>query len=365
MDYDIVIATRNRASILEVSIPLMLSQGRRPRRLIVVDSSDDDQAARKSVESVLVGDPIEFEFLRSEPGVTRQRNVGLRRVGSPVVMFPDDDSLWLPGVAEAIMRVYERDEQGVIGAVCGAKSMEAPSEAIATARQVHEVSRADKFRLRIAQRRFQIEHALVPDPFILHGRSRWNVQPPPAWLPQESAVLVEWMTGFRMSFRTEIIRRSGFDEAFRNYGLFEDTEASFQVLKTHLIVGARRAQVFHHRTPGKRADGLMMGARQVLDRAYIVCRHSPPGSPAHRMIPRYSRYKVVQYSLACHEPFGWQRFRGAWRALRSLEAIDRATPGVAVSGAQEPTRDLHSMKTRVCSLSFGFLPWIQKIKLIE
>lgn len=326
MDYDIVIATRNRPAILKVSIPLMLSQARHPRRLIVVDSSDDDQAARKSVESVLVGDPVEFEFLRSEPGSSRQRNAGLRRVRSPVVMFPDDDSLWLPGVAEAVMRVYERDERGVIGAVCTAESLVAPSEAIATARQVHEVSRADRIRLRIARRRYQIEHSLFPDPFILHGRSRWNVQPPPAWLPEENAVLVEWMTGFRMSFRTEIIRRSGFDEALPNYGLFEDTEASFQVMKTHLVVGARRAQVFHYRTPGKRANGVIAGAAQLLNRAYVVCRHSPPGSLARRMIPRYSQYKVAQYSLACHEPFGRQRFRGAWRALGSLEPIDRATP---------------------------------------
>ena len=326
MDYDIVIATRNRASILEVSIPLMVKQGLRPRRLIVVDSSDDEKAARRAVEGVLAADPIDFEFVRSEPGLTRQRNVGLRRVASPVVMFPDDDSLWLPGVAEAIMRVYERDEQGVIGAVCGAQSMEAPSEVLGAARRVHDVSRADKFRLQIARRRYQVESALVPDPFVLHGRSRWGVQPAPAWLPEENAVLVEWMTGFRMSFRTDVIRRSGFDEAFAGYAVFEDVEASFQVMKTNLVVGARRARIFHHRAPSKRANGLTMGARQILDRAYVVSRHSPPGSAARRMIYRYSQYKVAQYALACHESFGRQRFRGAWRALGSLDAMDRAKP---------------------------------------
>jgi hypothetical protein len=243
-------------------------------------------------------------------------------------MFPDDDSLWLPGVAEAFMRVYERDEQGLIGAVCGSPTLQPPMEAAAMAREAHKVSRADQFRARIACRRYQIENALVPDPFIIHGCSRWSVQPAPAWLPEENAVLVEWMTGFRMSFRTEVIRRSGFDETFSGYSLFEDVEASFQVMKTHLIVGAQNGQLFHHRTPGKRADGLVAGATQVLNRAYIVCRHSPPESPARRMIPRYSLYKVAQYFLACHTRFGRERFQGAWRALGSLEAIDRATPEV-------------------------------------
>lgn len=326
MDYDIVIATRNRPAILKVSIPLMLAQSRRPKRLIVVDSSDDAEEARRAAESAVADYPVEFEFIHSGRGLTFQRNVGLRRVGSPVVMFPDDDSLWLPGAAEAMMRVYERDEKCAIGAVCAAESLEPPSEAIGVANRVHRVSRADRFRLLISRRRNEIENLLCPDPFVLHGRSRWAVQPTPEWLTEENAVLVEWMTGFRMSFRTDVIRRSGFDETFRNYGLAEDVEASFQVMKTHLIVGARNARVFHHRTPGGRENGLTIGARIVLNRAYVVCRHSPPGSPAREMLRRYSRYKVLQYSLACHEEFGRDRFRGAWKALKNLDAIQDAPP---------------------------------------
>ena len=41
LDFDVVIATRNRPQALELSIPLILGQSRQPKKLIVIDSSDD------------------------------------------------------------------------------------------------------------------------------------------------------------------------------------------------------------------------------------------------------------------------------------------------------------------------------------
>jgi glycosyltransferase involved in cell wall biosynthesis len=325
MDYNIVIATRNRPEILAISVPLMLSQSRRPRKLIVVDSSDDADAVKRSIERSAVG-AVDVELIRSKPGLTHQRNVGLRHVTSDVVMYPDDDSLWLPTVAESIMRVYERDDRDHIGAVCAAESTVPPEGVIASARAAYHMSARDQMKLRIGKRRNQLENRFVPDPFMLHGRSRWSVKPTPAWLADEDAVLVEWMTGFRMSFRTDIIRRTGFDETFGNYGQFEDVEASFQVLKTHLLVGARRAKVFHYRSPVKRAHGRRMGACQVLDRAYIVSRHSPEGSAARQLLPTYCRYKAAQYLLACHTKFGRDRFKGAIGALRRVGKILQSPP---------------------------------------
>jgi len=321
MEYDIVIATRNRAPILEVSIPLMLSQGRRPRRVIVVDSSDDDQAVPKTLESISAADPIDLKYVRSEIGSAHQRNVGLRSVISPVVMFPDDDSLWLPGVADAVMRIYELDQDKVIGAVCAAEALSPPPGVFATAKRAYEMSWKDRLKLKIERWRNAMEQRFAPDPCWLHGKSRWTVRPVPPWLAAENAVLVEYMTGFRMSFRTDLIHRCGFDEALTSYSLFEDVEASFTIMRTHLIIGARHAQVFHYRSPGKRTDGRRRGAFEILNRAYVVSKHSPQGSVARSLMRRYGHYKLAQYALACHTPFGRERFRGAWRALKCLDAI--------------------------------------------
>ena len=52
LEFDIVLATRNRQQVLQLSIPPMLAQDRLPRRFIVVDSSDEHSAARRVVEDV-------------------------------------------------------------------------------------------------------------------------------------------------------------------------------------------------------------------------------------------------------------------------------------------------------------------------
>ena len=325
LDYDIVIATRNRAAALALSVPLMVRQSRPPRTLIVVDSSDDTAPSREAVEAAAGASGVPCEFIVSEPGTAIQRNLGLKRVEAPVVMFPDDDSIWFDGVGEAVMRVYERDTDGLIGAVCGAASPEPPPGLLETATTAYRMNLLDRVRERVASQRAKVEQRLFPDPFGIHGRARWSVLPAPDWLDEENCVRVEWMTGFRMSFRTEVIRSLGFDEALGRYALFEDTDASFSVMERRLVVGARGAKIYHYRAPGARGDGLAMGALQVLNRAYVVCKHAAPGSAARRRIKRYGRYKLVQYFTGGRSGYGHDRVIGARRALAHLDLITDAS----------------------------------------
>ncbi len=63
-----------------------------------------------------------LDVIESAAGSSTQRNAGLARVASPVVFFPDDDALWFPGFSSAVMRIYERDTDGLIGGVGGDES---------------------------------------------------------------------------------------------------------------------------------------------------------------------------------------------------------------------------------------------------
>lgn len=321
--YDIVIATRNRQDALRLSVPLMLSQSRPPEWLIVVDSSDDFNATRRVVDDFRSQNII---LLRSERGSSLQRNIGLQHVKSPVVMFPDDDSIWFPDTAEAIMRVYERDVDGLIGAVCAAESPVPPPGFQNTSTTAYRMTRGDRIKQRVAHIRAAVERRFFPDPFYIHGRSHCDTAPQSPWFDEEDVVLVEWMTGFRMSFRSDVIRRFGFDETLRHYGLYEDVDASFQAMRSHLIVGARRAKVYHYRAPGARADSLSMGIQPILNRAYVIAKHSSSLSPARRYVVRYGWYKLALYSLACHTRHGRRRWLGAWRAQRRVKELLRTDP---------------------------------------
>jgi GT2 family glycosyltransferase len=116
----------------------------------------------------------------------------------------------------------------------------------------------DKLKLKISRVRWRIEKRLCPDPFIVHGRFRNAELGKINWLKEVNAVPVEFMNGFRMSFRTRLITKHGFDEALGRYALFEDIDASFSIMKTHHVVAALGAEIFHYKSSKKRDCGTVL-----------------------------------------------------------------------------------------------------------
>jgi len=329
MDYDVVIATMNRPNVLRVSIPFVVRQEPPPHQLIVVDASNDDvhEQVRQSVTQVVGDSGVYFEVLRSKANLPHQRNVGLEHVQSPVVMFLDDDSLWWPGVAKAILRIYELDTKGDIGGVCTRESSSPPpgiDMADIIAKTGYKMSKPDVIRQQINRFRHKFDDRFCPDPLWIHGRSCWNVRPFPEWLSNIDAALVELMGGARMSFRTEVIREYGFDKdlgAYVGWAAYEDADASFKVLQNRLIVGAHEAGMYHYRAPGNRANGFKLGFILLFNRAYIICRYSPPGSLSRAMLKRFALYKMSQYMLNIGSKFGRDRVKGTISAIKMMKYL--------------------------------------------
>jgi len=321
MEYDIVLITRNRPDVLRISIPLMLAQSRVPRNFIVVDASDDHESVRQVIENLWTREtPPRLSILHDEPGTSRQRNVGLRCVSSPVVIFPDDDSLWFPGTAEAMMRIYERDGDRTIGAVCAAEAPQPPWEKSFS--QPYRLAGTEKLkRLYLKYLRSRMLLAF-PDPLYFHC----DAVRAPEWLAEEKAVVQGPMAGFRMSFRADLIKEIGFDESLGRYALSEDIEASLAILKTHLIVRAENARVYHYSYPSKRIKGKGMGMMQMLNRAYIVCKYNGPEAPARKFLWRFLIFRLIGYLSQFFNHYGRDKFRGSLRALRYVNRIRNAAP---------------------------------------
>lgn len=317
MEFDIVIATRNRQAALQSSLPLMLTQTRLPSRLIIVDSSDDAASTRQVVGAACkqASTKVDVKICRSDPGTALQRNMGLRHVASPVVFFPDDDSLWFPGVTEAVMRVYERDGNGLIGGVRAEESFTPPVDlAGSNGNRPYEMSPRDRLQLRIGRLQYRLEKRYFPDPFFVEAESRYETLARPDWLEDEGVFLCGPMFGFSMSFRTTVIQETGFDEMLGRYALFEDLDASLAVLERRVLACARNARVFHFRSPESRVNGREWGVMHILNRTYVLCKHSPPGSDARRLHRRFTYYKLARYLAQPTGRYGRLRLAGAWRA---------------------------------------------------
>jgi len=327
MEFDIVLATRNRASILPISIRLMLSQERLPVRFIVADASDNHSEVKTIVESIFreAAVPTELIVLRSEiSGSSYQRNLGLKHVKSPIVFFPDDDVLWYPGTAEQVMKIYERDVEGVVGCVAPAVAPTYPPGVFDSSRPVYEMEWRDRFSRKLRSIIGPIEQRLFPDPINSDSmwRTIWGAKIPPVWLREEDAELCGPVFGYRLSFRTEAIRKlEGFDEHLGRYAMFEDSDASLGSLREFMNVCARRARVFHYRVPGERVPGWEFGMMAMLNRIYVACKHAPPGPMVRRPLKRYLYYKVFRYVLQAHTQYGRDRLRGALYGLSNAQQL--------------------------------------------
>lgn len=277
--YDLVIATRNRADALRLSLPLMIDQSIPPEQVIVVDSSDDPTPARDAVAEATRNWPGNVVLRHTEPGLTRQRNIGLRDVTAPIVFFFDDDSLAHPGTSEEILHVYERDTEGRIAGVAAAETRVPPDNVLPD--EAWRMEARHQREARFSFIRNQLEKRLSAlKPSIFLGSILNSRHEQPGWLSDLDAVPVEYMTGFRMTFRTDAIRASGFDEALLGYGLDEDIDASFTAMASGLVVAARRALIFHHRCPGGRGGEYTLGRMQIAHRAHVLLKHAngPIGS---------------------------------------------------------------------------------------
>jgi GT2 family glycosyltransferase len=97
--FSLVLATVGRVGELERFLSSLDSQTHREFEVVVVDQNRDERllplltAYRKR---------LSLSYLRSETGLSRARNVGLRYLTGDVVAFPDDDCWYPPDLLEQV-----------------------------------------------------------------------------------------------------------------------------------------------------------------------------------------------------------------------------------------------------------------------
>lgn len=323
--YTIAIATRNRVDALRLSIPNFIAQTRQPEEIIVVDSSDKHSEIADLVYSLARSTNIPIKLIKGERGLTKQRNIALSETRESIVFFPDDDSIWYPDTAAIQMDAYEKDTDRSIAAICAAESNIPPEGLGLTQKTSYEMNTYDRLRIRAMKTTNWFERSFVPNPAATVGISFFDKAPLPQWC-DSSIKKVAWMTGFRMSFRTEAIKRHGFDETLKDYSLFEDIDASFSAWKEGLVVATTKSKVFHYKSPEKRDAGRKLGVTQILNKAYVVAKHSAIGDQARNQIARYGRYKTFLYRLTSKDTFSIERYHGAKRAMEFVPQFQNAHP---------------------------------------
>jgi glycosyltransferase involved in cell wall biosynthesis len=120
MRFSLVLATIHRTEEVARLLCTLDTQSAEEVELIVIDQNADDR-----LTPILdrFGARFPIRHLRSEPGLSRARNAGLRSVSGDVVAFPDDDGWYPAGLLRSVRMLLDGnpDWDGVTGRVVDEK----------------------------------------------------------------------------------------------------------------------------------------------------------------------------------------------------------------------------------------------------
>ena len=302
-----------------MSVPLILKQDIPPERLIVIDASDDYGSVKTEVNQISgrFGSDNTVVIKADAANSARQRNIGLQFVQAPVVMFPDDDSMWHPGFASSVLKVYAADVRGQVGGVSGVGVLAPPPE---LERSRYKKSWFGSAKAALQPYRNYIEEHSFPKPLNAIGAATWtdNVDV----VDDINSKRLPHITGFRMSFRSDAVRQVGFDETLgygAGYAYHEDMDVSLRLEKNgYALVSAEGAKVYHVAFPGNRGNGYDYGFCAIANCAY-VCKKTMSGDDGQifRILERYLKYKLSLYASRFYSDRDREIFRGAFDAWRN------------------------------------------------
>jgi len=322
MSYDCIIVTKNRLNALRMSIPFILKQDVLPERMIIVDASDNHGAVR--TEILHISERFGFKnaiVAKSDvSNAARQRNTGLQFAQAPVVMFSDDDSMWYDGFASNVLKIYEADVRRQVGGVTGVSVGAPPPE---LAQPTYKKSAFASMKGALQPYRSSIEDRLFPHPFYVIASTTWTDAVDV--VNGVNITRVPYMTGFRMTFRTDAVRQVGFDETLgygAGYAYHEDLDVSLRLERLgYALVSSQDAKVCHYSFPGKRGRSYNYGFCAIANCVY-VCRKTI-GAHIHiyPILERYLKYKLTLYVARLDSNHHREVFQGALDAWRNRSLL--------------------------------------------
>jgi GT2 family glycosyltransferase len=207
--YSVVIPTKDRPEAASATVQNLLDQSRLPDRIVVVDASA--AAYEPSTELVERADGLGVDLLvvSSRPSVHAQRNLGVRRAETPVVLLLDDDVRIPPNYAETLLARWESAGLDAFGGIQGTPADVPRQGTVArTLRRLAMLSYVDPAGEAMTLRR--------------SGRVRFVPEP-------RGPVQVPVLASGATAYRTELALAHPFDERFPGYTPGGDLEMSFRV----------------------------------------------------------------------------------------------------------------------------------------
>jgi GT2 family glycosyltransferase len=207
--YSAVIPTKDRQEAAGETVEVLLGQTRLPERIVVVDASARAYEPSTAVAGKAAALGVELLVVESPPSVHGQRNLGARRVKTPIVLFLDDDVRIPPNYAEALLARWEEPGLGALGGIAGTPAVVPRQGPVERAlRRLAMLSYVDPSGEAMTLRR--------------SGKVRFVPEP-------RRAVQVPVLASGAVAYRTDLVLAHPFDERFPGYTPGGDLEMAHRV----------------------------------------------------------------------------------------------------------------------------------------
>lgn len=236
-----IICTKDRPDDILRLLKALTEQYRQPNEVIIVDASFED-----TLEDVLYVQkdtghtqfPFRLVYIHSEPGLTKQRNIGVKASKADILVFLDDDTLPDRFYLSYLEKVFEEDEGHEIGGAMGRITEE-------------RGSKWDTFLRKLAI--YYARLFLLTRPGV--GRIQISGFPTHPFLNNSSKgrLDVEVLSGANMAYRRQVFEQGyWFDEWFSSYSYMEDVDFSYRVSRCWRLVYEPKALIRHLVSPSAR-----------------------------------------------------------------------------------------------------------------
>lgn len=238
----LVICTKDRPREIERCLSSLLRLDDLPTEILVVDSSGD-QETRDIALKFRTDGLARVKWVQSPPGLTRQRNLGVRLCDprSSIIHFIDDDTALEPKYFSELRKAFASNDC-VVGV--GGRDELLP-----------------EYRLtRIPSHRRSMEGKVSRAGVNMMSRTIGDGE------PRE----VEWLSGCSMSFRRSLFGQITFDERRRGNGPGEDVDFCLRALKYGSLLWCPGAVLRHLQSPINRSSSRRAGVESAIHRRSLA-----------------------------------------------------------------------------------------------
>ena len=241
-----------------------------PDEIIIVDGSTN-QETKQALENKDYPNLRYTQVNDEQRGLTKQRNVGIGLVSKDmeVVCFLDDDIILEREYFKELIGTYQDYPNAI--AVGGYINNEVDWQVV-----------SDHFKPSLHQFRFDNYVRKDGSRFVLRKKLQLDANRPPAHLPKFShgrsvgflppsnkTYEVEQFMGGVSSYKIEVFNQLQFSSYFEGYGLYEDADFCFRLLKYGKLYVNTAAKCEHHHHPSGRPNQFKYGQMVVKNGWYV------------------------------------------------------------------------------------------------